>query len=145
MKRCPACKRNRRESSFHKNRAAPDGLQWHCIDCRRKIDKRPAKRAQDLARWKTRYREQRHLFKDRDLRKTYGISLEQFDALWKTQNGKCAMCDFKFKRHEGSVDHDHQTGKVRGILCRRCNLVLGFAKDDPVRLDNGAAYLRKHA
>lgn len=60
----------------------------------------------------------------------YGISLEEYDGLFKKQNGQCAVCGKVSSKHL-YVDHDHITGKVRGLLCRDCNLALGFVHDDP--------------
>lgn len=80
-----------------------------------------------------------------------GLS-EHYDRLLVTQGNVCAVC----RRAEGarrsadgkpvrlSVDHDHATGAIRELLCSGCNLMLGCAKDDPARLEAGAAYLRKH-
>ena len=76
------------------------------------------------------------------LKERYGISLEQYEAMLKRQGGACAICGGQpaKKLH---VDHSHATRKVRGLLCRECNLGLGFYKDDQ-RLTMGAtAYLRK--
>lgn len=62
------------------------------------------------------------------LQKHYGITLKQYNRLYKQQHGKCLICKrkSKFTLH---VDHDHKTEKVRGLLCRRCNRLLGLAHD----------------
>lgn len=78
---------------------------------------------------------------------------EHYDRLLATQGNVCAVCGNGEGSRRGksgafirlSVDHDHVTGAIRELLCSTCNLMLGCAKDDPVRLDAGAAYLRKHA
>jgi hypothetical protein len=58
----------------------------------------------------------------------YGLSTENFQTLWEKQGKKCAICGTPFQLEYGKygVDHDHKTGKVRGILCMRCNIALGF-------------------
>lgn len=63
--------------------------------------------------------------------KVYGIQPDDYDKMYAAQDGKCAIC----RRATGltrrlSVDHDHATGKVRGLLCRVCNDLLGHARDD---------------
>ncbi len=68
----------------------------------------------------------------------YGMSLEDFDALWARQGGVCAICKSSDRL---CVDHCHATRKVRGFLCDGCNLGLGYFRDDPNRLRAGAAYV----
>lgn len=61
------------------------------------------------------------------LRRRYGITRADYDALLEIQKGCCAVCRLPFKR-KPSVDHDHETGKVRGILCQPCNTVEGLIR-----------------
>lgn len=81
--------------------------------------------------------------REKSLKRFYGISLEQYNAMLVEQGGVCAGCggpptaNGKFY-----VDHNHQTGRVRGLLCHHCNVSIGYAKDDPSVLDKLAAYLR---
>ncbi len=77
----------------------------------------------------------------------YGITGAKYLAMREAQSGLCAVCRGPFSSNGKHihVDHDHATGKVRGILCRDCNLALGNAKDSIERLEALIAYLRKHA
>lgn len=85
------------------------------------------------------YRDQR--FKSR-LKIEYGMTLEDFKLLLAGQGGKCAVCRKKLARNRHThVDHDHKTGKVRGILCSGCNLGLGHFKENREALLAAAAYL----
>jgi len=74
------------------------------------------------------------------LRKHYDISLEQFEEMLESQDGKCAGCHADFD-NDVKVDHDHSTDEVRGLLCQTCNLLLGHAYDNPEILRNLAEYL----
>ena len=83
--------------------------------------------------------------RDRTLRRKYGIGCEEYDRLMAAQGGRCAICggtethcsvgDFF------AVDHDHATGRVRGLLCGHCNRGLGMFRDEPRVCANAAMYL----
>lgn len=75
----------------------------------------------------------------------YGITLQEFDALLKQQGGRCAICHKPLgETYDTCVDHDHETKEVRGILCRHCNKLLGFAEDNLSTVIGAMGYLRKH-
>jgi hypothetical protein len=75
----------------------------------------------------------------------YGLTQEEFDFLMMCQDYRCAICGGKPRKYMLSVDHDHDTGEVRGLLCSRCNhKLLGSANDDPERLRKAADYLESH-
>lgn len=82
--------------------------------------------------------------RERHLLETYGITLETFDAILAEQKGRCAICRTPRPGKKGwHVDHDHETGQVRGILCFGCNVSLGHFKDSPEVLANAIEYLTK--
>lgn len=70
--------------------------------------------------------------------KRYGLKLSDFSAMYSAQDGKCAICR---EEKELVVDHDHETGKVRGLLCGSCNTGLGRFGDSVVLLLYAAGYL----
>jgi hypothetical protein len=89
--------------------------------------------------------------RERQLQKVYGMSLLEYDARVAAQKGRCAIC----KRHADeipqchntnrlAVDHDHMTGRVRDLLCFRCNAALGGIEKCPGGLDAFRAYLDRH-
>lgn len=78
----------------------------------------------------------------------YQLSIGQFNSLIEQQNGKCDICGCSMgqtRYTQPCVDHNHSTGKVRGILCHGCNTALGFLKESPIRLAAALAYLEKHS
>lgn len=80
------------------------------------------------------------------LKTNYGISMEDYDNMLKSQGGVCFLCGEPEKQRKHlAVDHCHRTGKVRGLLCTTCNVGLGNLKDDPEILEKAAKYLRSHA
>lgn len=101
-------------------------------------------------------RDHPHKIRAHHLKKTYGLTSEEYDAMFLAQGGLCAVCHKPetAANHWGkkvgthtvkrlTVDHDHTTGKVRGLTCAACNTMLGYGRDDPSRLDAGAQYLRR--
>ena len=79
------------------------------------------------------------------LQRQYGIGVADKAELLAAQGGRCAICgtDQPEGKKGWQIDHDHKTGEVRGCLCLRCNLGLGYSKDSPARLRAAAAYLRR--
>jgi len=84
--------------------------------------------------------------KDTALKKDYGITLDDWNRMFEAQNGCCAICG----QHQSDlsrtlcVDHNHETGKVRGLLCGTCNRSIGLLKDDKDILRSAISYLEKH-
>jgi len=73
----------------------------------------------------------------------YGITVNDFKQMFNTQKGKCAICNEEPKTKRGlHVDHDHKTGKVRGLLCHGCNVALGSFKEDVNLLNKAVEYIR---
>lgn len=78
-------------------------------------------------------------------KRRYGITKDEYNKLLLKQNGVCAICgkpETNINKSQLSVDHDHKTHAVRGLLCASCNAALGYAGDDPDNLDKMANYLR---
>ncbi len=79
--------------------------------------------------------------RDVSLQSRYGIGLEDYEAMYTSQEGRCAICGNSFPQLH--VDHDHDTQEVRGLLCRVCNIGLGHFKDSPSLLARAVRYLEK--
>ena len=77
-------------------------------------------------RYRGRYEKKKKDYRDSFLRRTYGISSEEYEKILKDQKGRCAICGRFPSRRRLDVDHNHVTGEVRGLLCHRCNRGLGF-------------------
>lgn len=77
-------------------------------------------------------------------RQRYGITLERYDQMFIEQNGVCAICgEINYDGRRLSIDHNHKTGEVRGLLCGRCNFALGNVKEDISILYGLIRYLQK--
>lgn len=124
----------------------PDG-SWQCSECRTSAAQRKRRSSRCVPCW-NKYRKRLRTtkyFTTRDGRRRhtlyrYGITLSQEQKLHEHADGKCEICSRCDV--ELVVDHDHARRGVRGLICRRCNLMLGYASDDPEILQRGIDYLR---
>jgi hypothetical protein len=133
-KYCKRCEKTLPVKSFGINQTRPDGLEHWCKACRN-------------TRYKGRYADRS---KASSWFKSFGITPAQYHALFEKQAGVCAICGKpETKTVKGtlaylSVDHDHETGAIRGLLCDKCNGGIGHFNDDIALLERAVAYLRSH-
>ena len=118
-KRCSKCGETKPRSGFHKNRAQPDGLANYCKPCARANEKQ----------WRDR---------GGHLMGRYGLTPEMYREMFERQEGLCALCELRPIAH---IDHDHETGRVRGLLCQECNTGLGKLGDSADALRRALAYV----
>lgn len=83
----------------------------------------------------------------RNLRR-YNLTPSSFNELWAAQEGKCAVCDGTLlprgrEKMSACIDHNHETGEVRGLLCRQCNAGIGHFQDSPALMKSAVGYLKK--
>ena len=89
--------------------------------------------------------EKRRKARDGYLRRNYGVGLDWYEGQLDRQGGRCAICLCRPRTRVLAVDHDHFTGKVRGLLCGRCNHgLLQFAQEDITILKRAIEYLLSH-
>ena len=85
----------------------------------------------------------------RSLRRNYRLTPDQFNSMWDNQDGRCAICEVEMKPRgrdleSACVDHNHSTGEVRALLCRRCNHGIGHLQDSPEVMRAALKYLEKY-
>lgn len=158
MKVCNICKQEKSVSDFYRCRGSLDGLQGYCKKCSLQLHKKYYRENREKVlsktkawgkenrkrciennrKWKLKNprRARHHYFK-----RNYGISLEDFEKLLKGQSGKCAICFIDLVKP--CLDHDHKTGRIRGVLCPPCNQGIGSLRDSPEFCRNAAKYLEK--
>ena len=149
-KLCPMCKLDLPLSSYQKAMGRKNNVQAYCRQCTNQKN-REHYSSDPKAIEKRRKREARRLEKDpmvkrrAELLRVYGITLEEWYEIYDSQNGVCAICKQECKTRKSlSVDHDHETGDIRGLLCNRCNRGLGLFRDDPEVLKNATRYLQSN-
>lgn len=96
---------------------------------------------------KLKYMVERDKIRSKTIAKTYGITVEQYDDMFKRQGEKCAICGIHQKDliKRLFIDHDHKSGKIRELLCIKCNGGLGMFEDDIGLLKKALIYLTRHA
>ena len=140
MKTCTVCKQELPFSNFHKLKKSKDGHGYRCRTCDYECRKKYRCNADPEYR--------RILERRQNLKQKYGITIAEYDSMLDSQNGVCAICGGvqtvpdTFKSRDLSVDHDHHTGKVRGLLCNNCNRGLGFLGDTVESLSKALGYLK---
>lgn len=132
-KRCSKCRQWLPFNAFNGDKRSRTGLQYWCKACNAKCKK------ETMTLEKQR---------DWDLRKHYGIRIKHYNQMLEQQGGVCAVCKMPETRIDFRtgvvvplhVDHDHNTGDVRALLCGGCNAALGHMKEDPERIRALAKY-----
>jgi hypothetical protein len=128
-KKCSRCQQVKPLSEFNRATKSKDGYQWHCNACRKLHNK-------------ARYKYDLEVNRSKNLKRLYGMSPEEYQAMFTAQNGVCAVCgqpetslDSRTRQVKNlQVDHCHKTGIVRALLCKECNNALGLLHDDPERI-----------
>jgi len=148
-------RRERQTPLCHPNREhEAKGLCKECYNKKKnkKVDKQK-KKHQDKNWWNRVKDKPETKLKRRKyhLKSTFGISIEQHEEILNQQNRKCAICNIPYKKVVGGskirpnlvIDHCHTTDTIRGLLCNKCNMGLGYFQDDPNLLMMAATYLQK--
>lgn len=131
LKLCRKCGRTAPLEEFGNNKLNKDGHQHSCRSCE----------SAKSAKWNRDHPEQfKRNQRTYHLRKTYGLSREQYDALMELQDSRCPICLGPLTTRI-YVDHDHDTGRVRGLLHNRCNGGLGLLGDSLENLRRAIEYL----
>lgn len=135
-KLCKGCDRDLPLDVFNKRASAPDGRAYKCCECDAQYQKKY--QAQEHVKEKNREYHRKH-----HLERTYGVTPEQYAEMLFIQGGRCAACTSDGDGKKLHLDHNHETGEVRGLLCWNCNAAIGLLKEDVDRLRNLIAYLER--
>lgn len=133
---CTVCRREKTVSEFYKSSRIKDGLSSRCKVCDSSLNKV----------WRSKNpKKTSHYYLKSKLKVAYGVSIDNYMELLKSQNGVCAICENTNGKKRLCVDHCHKTGKLRGLLCDPCNTLLGCAKDCTKILGRASMYLERFA
>lgn len=131
MKLCPRCRKNKTPDEFLSAKAS--NILYCCQKCNKEYHS-------DYYRENTKKLSKQ--WENSRLKRKYGITLDEVDRMRERQGGLCANTECG--REAKVVDHCHETGKVRGLLCNGCNASLGHLKEDPSRIRGLIRYIKKH-
>ena|ERR1700677_313284 len=148
MKKCPQCNEIKELADFSKDKRRKDGHACWCKECnsaylRARYKADPVKHAEQGKQWRL----ENPLYRKTANLRDYGLTIEQFDIMRKQQNYCCAICNINEDKlpKKLHVDHNHDTGKVRGLLCGNCNTALGLLKENLFIMHSMRKYCRKHS
>lgn len=146
LKKCSRCKKKKPRTEFYKNKAKGDGLKAYCKKCSKILDKDYRERNPEKIKQIRKTSNERHLTPTKKfnyrLRSVYNLSRAEFDNLYDKQKGKCKLCRKKIKVSKSvHIDHNHKNGKIRGLLCSKCNLGLGHFQDNAEVLLRASKYI----
>ena len=127
MKKCKYCEQTKPLNDFPRHKGHKDGHAAVCKICKRK-------------KYPTTTRQKQKAY-ERQIKRNYGITVENYDAMYAEQGGLCAGCRQSNKGSRFHIDHCHTTGIVRGLLCNKCNIALGLVDDRIETLANLISYL----
>jgi hypothetical protein len=156
LKKCGKCETDKNISEFYVLKSG-NTTSW-CRDCQRKAasdwgkantqKKKEAHRRWYLKYGKSYYKKNKKRYQEigrsSSLKRLYGITETEYESMFRSQNGVCGICSVAPISERLCVDHNHATGKVRGLLCKSCNVAIGRFEDDRERLRNAINYLEKH-
>lgn len=143
---CKGCGRTKPLDQFFREPRNRDGRQGKCLDCRYQTRRDryradPAAAKKHALDWK---RRNRGRWQDAHRKARHGVPYGTYDAMLAEQGGGCAVCgDLPPEGKSLHIDHDHETGVIRSLLCDRCNRGLGYFRDRPDLLERAAEYLRR--
>lgn len=148
-KTCSKCAVYKTLNLFSKSNQSPDKHQYWCKQCvsensiafYKKKNEDPEFRKKQSIKSIAIKKKRPEVYKNSELLRKYGISLTEYNQMIALQDGQCGICNMTLSKP--TVDHCHKTGKVRKILCYRCNNLLGQARDNTDILHSAISYLEE--
>jgi len=145
---CSKCDIRKDLGNFYKNKTKPLGVCSECKLCTNQMNKDyiGRNRQKYLEYHKSYRRNHQSQHRNQSLKQTYRINAEDWEDLFEIQKGCCAICGTHQSglRRRLDVDHNHKTGKIRALLCSRCNVLIGQAKEDINSLELMINYLKEY-
>lgn len=135
LKVCSFCHRELSLDYFHKDSSSSDNLYCYCKECVSLKNKKYTRNPEDSRK--------------NHLKKTFNLTEKDYNNLLEKQHGVCAICGkpeislYKGAIRNLAIDHNHKTGEIRGLLCRNCNLGVGYFNDNIETIEKVLQYLKR--
>jgi len=146
FKQCRLCKESKPVSKFYRQKRNRDGLRHECAKCLNRMCYEAEKKRPEALKERRKRSRMAADAKNPDrgfvarIKHIYGITEHQYEAMVQAQGGKCKICNGKEKQRL-SIDHCHNTGTVRGLLCKKCNSAIGLLDDNVAMLQRAINYI----
>jgi Recombination endonuclease VII len=137
LKICSKCNKSKSVVDFYRASNMKSGYRNSCKECDKQYNKKWQNKSTSKETWRKASNRYDHRVARR--KRLYGLSDEAYQALLVKQNNRCGICQQRLKI--ACVDHDHATGKVRGLLCSRCNRSIGLLGDSKEALQRALDYI----
>ncbi len=148
MRTCRVCQEVKSDDLFVKQmRNGKSTVRNTCKVCKNKKDaerRDPAKRNAQIYAWREANKDKAILIRKRSHWKMQGIDPDLAEEYYLAHDGKCEICGLADGWRDLAMDHCHQSGKIRGMLCANCNRGLGHLKESIPNLEKAIAYLKTH-
>ncbi len=153
---CIKCLIKKSKNEFYTSSTSKDNLSRYCKICDRDIKTKYRKNNKErIKNYSKKYREShkqqikestttqeyKKQNKERSLKYLYNLDIKKYNDILILQNNSCKICNISFQKTKICVDHDHLTGKIRGLLCRKCNTGIGLFNDSIILLNKATIYL----
>ena len=157
IKICARCEAEKPISEFHKKKGTHDGFDYYCKECKKILGREEYQRNKATYKKyakknKEKRRKRNKAWRDKNpdkmkfyrIKTKYGIGVDEYRKLLSEQDNCCCICGVDFSAAKPVVDHCHESGSIRGILCARCNVGIGMFRESIDSLSNAIIYLSRY-
>lgn len=150
MKKCCTCKNEKSFDNFYRSRNGVGGVHHRCKECTKALSSKHyfSNKNSYLEKQKEYRKKNRKKYlgdlREAKLRRQYGMTLKDYDNMVIEQLGSCAICNEpNVTKRNMHIDHCHKTGRIRGLLCSKCNQAIGLFRDSEQNMLNAIYYLKR--
>lgn len=150
MKKCSKCEKHKNLDEFYRDKRSSQGVSAWCVECQKNYFRTDPRRKTTLKKYRATERcktQQKHAQRKLHLKTKFNMSVNDYENMMLKQNSNCAICGINQSEISKKlcIDHCHQTGKIRGLLCNNCNSGIGMFNDSITLLASAKEYLKRNS